>query len=171
MSFCFINIFLYFYLIGKMLIKVWFIREVHKKIQIESKYIYWKGVKTNNKIQTNKNIERVQDIQQCSIEYRRSSATIIHTNRVPKFKVKRFVSQILHRCPSLFCPLDDAAHKEQDYIVANDIRRHRSQHTKVTERLKRKDKRTQLQRKRYQTEHLKWRKGPTHKESGTKQKT
>jgi hypothetical protein len=53
-----------------MLIKVWFIREVHKKIQIDSKYIYWKGVKKNNKIQTNKNIERVQDIQQCSIEYR-----------------------------------------------------------------------------------------------------
>jgi hypothetical protein len=46
--------------------KVQFIRKVHKKIQIDiRKYIYiLKGCKTNNKIQTNKNIEKVQDKQQ-----------------------------------------------------------------------------------------------------------
>ncbi len=44
--------------------KVWFIKEIHTKIQTNKRKKHWKGVKKNNKIQDDKNIERVQDRQE-----------------------------------------------------------------------------------------------------------
>jgi hypothetical protein len=44
--------------------KVQFIRKVHNKTQINKRKKTLKGCKINNKIQINKNIERVQDRQQ-----------------------------------------------------------------------------------------------------------
>jgi hypothetical protein len=64
MSFCSINIHLHFLFARQNANEVWFNWKVQNKIQIDPKKKPLKGCKTNNKIQTDKNIERVQDKQQ-----------------------------------------------------------------------------------------------------------
>jgi hypothetical protein len=63
MSFCFIIFICIFYLVGKMSMKVGFVRKVHNNVQIGKAMRILKKYKKNNKIQTNQNIKSVQDRQ------------------------------------------------------------------------------------------------------------
>ncbi len=64
MPFYFINFICIFYLVGKMSTKVPFIRKVHNNIQIDKEKRILKKCKKDNKIQTNQNIQSVQNSQQ-----------------------------------------------------------------------------------------------------------